>query len=139
VLGRIATLAAGAALGCAGLPQEDRPARPAPGEADLRIVVERHGHARRLAEGEPLALGDRLFFRVSSSRAGAMRVWVEGPAGHEPIAWVAVRPEPVDLRLGNQLVAYELSKPGTHTFYASLAEGPPCEPPACVERTLEAE
>lgn len=136
---RLVLLATLAALACVDGPGAGGSSVHPLGEADLRIAVERNGHAHRLAQGERLRLGDRLFFRVSASRAGALRVWVDGPAGREPIAWVAVGPAPEDLQLGNRLVAYELSHPGTYVFHASLAKGSHCEPPACVERSLAVE
>ena len=117
-------LAVAATLALAvGLAPAVRPGtRGSIGEAaiELRLVVERGGVAVRLPSDGSLHVGERVYFRVSASRATPARVWVEGPTGRrEEIGTIDADPRPRDLADGSGLIAYEFDGVGRYLFRTS--------------------
>jgi hypothetical protein len=87
---------------------------------DLRMTVERGGVAVRASPEVPLAVGERVYFRVASEGPGMAHLWVEGPSGREPIAVVEVDAAPRDVGTEKGLTAYRVDEPGTYVFRASV-------------------
>ena len=105
---------------------------------DLQLAVEREGQAQRLGSDASVALGERALFRLASSAPTAASLWAEAPSGTEPIAQVQLGEQPLELRDGSGLLAWEFDHPGTTCFVASPEPMPTCRPPACVRVCLEA-
>jgi len=87
---------------------------------ELRLVVERDGEAKRLAQRELCAVGEVVYFRVAASEAAALSV--EGPSGIEAIAAVDASDGVADVSGPDGLVGYRFDEPGPHTFI--LISGP---------------
>src|SRR5687768_13816545 len=62
---------------------------------ELRLAVERGGVAVRLSG--PCRVGERVFFRLSSSLPARAHVWVEGPSGREMLGVAQLEGGPLDL------------------------------------------
>jgi hypothetical protein len=84
---------------------------------ELRLAVERGGVAVRL--GGPCRVGERVFFRLSSSLPARAHVWVEGPEGRELLGVTELEGSPIDLGGSGGLVAYQFDLPGQYLFRAS--------------------
>jgi hypothetical protein len=117
-----------------GLRGEAPPALP---ELDLQLAVQRDGLAQRVDPEDQLRLQDRVLFRVSSTTPTTVHLWVEGPAGFEDITAVSVESQPVELRLEEGLLAWELDRAGSYVFVASASARPACTPPTCARVALE--
>jgi hypothetical protein len=106
---------------------------------DLRMVVERDGRTQRVTREGLCHLGESVYFRVASHPAGEVVLWVEGPAGKEPIARIPASPEPSDLETPTGMVSYEFERPGAHTFVLAPAGEEDCPGATCSKLTLEVE
>ncbi|MCB9742561.1 MAG: hypothetical protein H6740_08180 [Alphaproteobacteria bacterium] len=105
-------------------------------EPFLDLVLEADGQARRLARGEAVDVGDRVFFRVSASRAHALTLSVAGPTGREVLAHTTAGPTPVDLGGPRGLHAWRFDAPGRYAFSLSTTpEG--CPRPGCTTLIVE--
>ncbi|MFH1462938.1 MAG: hypothetical protein ABIO70_00925 [Pseudomonadota bacterium] len=108
-------------------------------EVDLRMVVERDGRSLRVSRDGPCHVGESVYFRVASSPAGEVVLWVEGPIGKEPIARKPASPVPADLQTPTGMVSYEFERPGAHTFVLAPAGKEDCPAAVCSTLTLEVE
>jgi hypothetical protein len=110
----------------------------APPILDLRIAVERGGTAWPAGQGERHRVGEKVFFRLYSSREAEVLLWVEGPAGAERIGGVGLEAgQAVDLGSGGGMLAYEFEVPGRYTFIASTDGMGRCVMPSCARKSLE--
>lgn len=109
----------------------------------LDLVLEQGGQARRLARGEPVAVGERVFFRVSASAATQLYLAVEGPGvggaarGRQLLASAPAGPTPTDLGGSGGLHAWRFDAPGPHTFTLST-DAERCVEPGCARVVVEA-
>ncbi len=101
---------------------------PETAEARLWLSVERDGERVRIASGEQVASGERIFFRVGSSAAATLHVWAEGPEGYARVVELSSEGPPQNV----PELAYVLAEAGTYTFVASVEGWQQCTPPSCV-------
>lgn len=116
-LGLAAACAVGLWFAAARAPVGLRGGLSAQPALELRLAVERGGVAVRLAG--PCRVGERVFFRLSSSMPTRVHVWAEGPAGSEPLGVVDLEGGSLDLGSGGGLVAYQFDQAGQYLFHAS--------------------
>jgi hypothetical protein len=105
-------------------------------EVDLRLVVHDGASTQRLGSHETIERGTQVFFRVGSTPAAELRVWVDGPSGREEITVLTAEPTPVDLHSAHGLLAYVPTAPGHYHFVASTNPGGPCQAPGCASVEL---
>ena len=89
-----------------------------PATVDLRMVASRGGEAVRVTD-TPYGKGERVYFRLATSRQAQVALWVDGPNGRETVGSFAATPTPVDAADAAGLVAYVFDVPGTYVFSAS--------------------
>jgi len=141
----VATVAALAAAGVAALlvlpPFAERDetigfrgdGETAPVEVELKLAVEREGRAERVDESTTLKVGERVFFRVGTSRDAEVELIAVTPEGEEDLGRFESVTVPADVRTVGGLLAYEFEVPGTYAFHA-------CGPaPKCATVVVEVE
>jgi hypothetical protein len=136
---------AATALVALGLPRDPPSPDPEPGlrgeaaagpEIDLRLAVKRGEELQRLHSGGTYAVGDRLYFRLSSPQVRWITLWIDGPEGRVVLGHHEAGPTPSDLRAGEGVLAWSLDRPGTYTVRASAGGMGSCAPESCIERTV---
>jgi len=123
-------------------PADDGPAlvpRGAAGGAtpvvDLRLVVDGPAGTRRLAQGDTLRVGERIFFRVGADPPSVVRIRVESATSAVAVGETLAGDPPADLRSDAGLVAWEAEAEGAYTVVAATGDGS-CAPPSCVSLTV---
>ena len=110
--------------------------RPPP--AHLELMVERSdGTIVRFVERNPLAVGDRLFFRLSADREAVVFLRVAGPEGREVIAESAVGPSGTTVQGPGGALYYAVERTGAYVFEASAEPDGACNPGLCDRHTVK--
>ena len=105
---------------------------------DLRMIVSRDGQAIRVSRDATYHVGETVWFRVAATPTAPVVLRVEGPEGTIDIARVTASPEPVDLVVDGEPVAWRFEMPGRYAFYLLAGDGP-CEAPGCTQIALDVE
>ena len=110
-------------------------------EISLRLAVERaDGSVSRLHPGQPVAMGDRIFFRISSSTPGPLTLWVEGPEGRQRLSRLSPNVAgTVDVPSGNGLMSWRFDAPGAYRFTAMTGDDERCLAGTCAHQRVTAE
>lgn len=108
-----------------------------PVQVSLRLAVEQGSVTQLLRPEQPAATGDRIFFRVSTTGAGPITVWGDGPTGRQALSrFEADGAGEFDVPLNDALLAWRFDTPGRYRFWATPEADGRCPPQVCQFRDV---
>jgi hypothetical protein len=104
----------------------------------LRLAVERSGAVVALQRGDVATVGERIYFRVSTTGPARVALWLEGPSGRVQVGEQLVdAAQSIDLQRGSELLVWRFDEPGLYQFWASSAPDGACIPTSCGQQAIE--